>query len=71
MGFAERIERIIGEQIGRRLDVGERDEHSAGGNDVVMARGKLDHATPGSDANHVVGLDAEPVKRAARPETDD
>ena len=37
--FAERIELRIGEQVGRRLGEGERDEHHAVGHGVVLARG--------------------------------
>ena len=45
----ERIERRIGEQIRRRLDERERNEHDAVRNRVVLARGELDRAAAGRD----------------------
>src|SRR5688572_20654717 len=57
--LAERVELRIGEQVRRRLDIGERDEHNAVRYRVVLTRVQFDRATPCGDADHVAGLDAE------------
>src|SRR5215472_467699 len=51
--LAERIELGVGEQVGGRLDVGERDEHDAVRHRVVLAGGELDRTAAGADAHHV------------------
>ena len=53
--LAERIERRIGQEVGRRLDIGERDEHHAVGDRVVLARRELDGAAAGRDPHEVAG----------------
>src|SRR5262249_42611874 len=64
--FAERVERRVGEQVRGGFHEGERDEHDAVGNGVVLARGQLDRAAPRGHADRVAGCDAEPRDGAAR-----
>src|SRR6266404_4195048 len=47
--LAERIERRIGQEVGRRLGIAERDEHHAVWHIRIDAHLDLDGATPGRD----------------------
>src|SRR5262249_49621620 len=62
----EWIERRIGEQVGGRLDISERDEPHAVGNPIVLAHRKLDRAAPCADPHHVARRNAEAGDLAAR-----
>src|SRR5262245_3939763 len=57
--LAERIERRIGEDVRRRFNISEGDEHDAVRNSIIQTRVEFDSAAPGGHANHVAGLDAE------------
>src|SRR5271165_478228 len=63
--FPERVERGIGQKVGRRFHEGERNEYDAVGNGVVLAHGKLDRAAAGGDPHRIARLDAELRDRAA------
>src|SRR5438874_10155129 len=56
--FSERVERWVSQEVGRRLDEGEGNEHDAVGHAVVLASGELDRAAAGGHADHVTGRDA-------------
>ena len=62
--LADRVELRVGQDVGRRLDVGERDEHHALGHRAVDARLELDRAAPGRDPDRLARRHAEPAQLA-------
>src|SRR5207245_7264285 len=64
--LAERVERRVGQEVRGGLDIGERDEHDAVRDGVVLARVKLDRAAPGCHPDAVTRRNAELGDLAAR-----
>src|SRR5271165_1707228 len=60
--LAEWVELRVGQDIGRRFGIAERDEHLAGRDGAVAARLQFDRATAGGNANLFAGGDAEPAQ---------
>ena len=68
--FPEWIERRVGEEVRRGLDIGERDEDDAVGDRIVLARRKLDAAAAGRNADRAARREPKPRDLAARQARD-
>src|SRR5258708_14623283 len=64
--LAKRVERRVGQEVRRRLDIGEGNEHDAVGHPIVLARGEFDRAAARRDTYEVARLDAELCDLMAR-----